>query len=45
MASCPPLLPRMIAPTVVLMLSETTPLVMMAVSFVPGTVLGFQFVA
>src|SRR5664279_3658670 len=42
-----PLVPRMIAPTVVLPLSDTvTPaLVMMAVSFKPGTLLGFQFVA
>src|ERR1039457_90743 len=42
-----PLVPRMIAPTVVLPLSETvTPaLVMMAVSFTPGTLFGFQFAA
>src|ERR1035437_25160 len=42
-----PLVPRMIAPTVVAPLRDTvTPaLVMMAVSFVPGTPLGFQFAA
>ena len=42
-----PLVPRMIAPTPVAPLSETiTPaLVMMAVSFVPGTVFGFQLAA
>src|SRR5207253_5899726 len=42
-----PLVPRMIAPTVVAPLSETvTPaLVMMAVSVAPGTVFGFQFAA
>src|ERR1035441_9056840 len=41
-----PLVPRMIAPAVVAPLSETvTPaLVMMAVSFAPGTPLGFQLV-
>jgi hypothetical protein len=40
-----PLVPRMIAPTVVAALSETvTPaFVMMAVSLAPGTPLGFQF--
>ncbi len=42
-----PLVPRMIAPTVVAILRETvTPtLVMMTVSFAPGTPLGFQFAA
>src|SRR5690349_8729715 len=42
-----PLVPRMIPPTVVALLSKTvTPaLVIMAVSAAPGTLFGFQFVA
>src|SRR6266568_2396452 len=42
-----PLVPRMIAPTVVALLSETaTPaFVMMAVSVAPGTLFGFQLAA